>query len=346
MKKKASVMSITSVAKEAGVSIATVSRVLNDPHLVNPGTVRRVEEAMRALNYRVAPAAERRGRKADAHGRLRHKTVAFLWTGGRSSATSLTGIDMLQGASAALRKHRVNLIADYVDADAKLPAAVVAGAVDGLLLHGPEPTPEISQKLRTLPVVWMLSPGSNQWGDRVRPDHQRLGYDALDYLAGKGCKNIVCVTYADRLGTFHSMRAAGFAYRAEQLGLTCRFLGRNGAEAADAAGRFRVAAAVAEEFEALSPRPDALFVANELGGYLHEQLIRRGLKPMTDFLMIAGDRDFAPQHLEPEPVMVSVHGVELGRLAVDLLLWRLENRDMNQVTKLLTPSLVVPAGSA
>jgi LacI family transcriptional regulator len=342
MKKKTVVMSITSVAKAAGVSIATVSRVLNDPHLVNPGTVRRVEEAMRTLNYRVAPTAERRGRKADARGRLRHKTVAFLWTGGRSSATSLTGMDMLQGASAALRKHRVNLIADYVDADGKLPAAVVAGAVDGVLLHGPEPSPEVTQKLRGLPAVWLLSPGASQWGDRVRPDHQKLGVDALDFLADRGCKNIVCVTYADRLGSFFAMRSAGFAYRAEQRGITCRFLGRNFAEVPDAAARFRLAAQIAEEFEQLSPRSDALFVANELGGYLHEQLVRRGIKPMTDFLMIAGDRDFAPQHLEPEPIMVTVHGVDIGRLAVDLLLWRLENPDVRQVAQLIASSLIEP----
>lgn len=335
-------MSITSVAKAAGVSIATVSRVLNDPHLVNPGTVRRVEEAMRSLNYRADPSSERRGRKANSRGRLRHKTVAFLWTGGRSSATSLTGIDMLQGASAALRKHRVNLIADYVDADGKLPAAVAAGVVDGVLLHGPEPSPEVTHKLKALPAVWLLSSGANQWGDRVRPDHQKLGCDALDFLADRGCKNAVCVTYGDRLGYFFTMRTAGFAYQAEQRGIACRFLGRNSSEAPDAAARFLLAAQIAEEFEQLSPRPDALFVANEIGGYLHEQLVRRGLKPMTDFLMIAGDRDFAPQHLEPDPVRVSVHGVDIGRLAVDLLLWRLENPDMKQVTQLLASSLIEP----
>lgn len=342
MKIESAGMSITSVAKAAGVSIATVSRVLNDPHLVNPGTVRRVEEAMRNLNYRVAPASERRGRKADSRGRLRHKTVAFLWTGGRSSATSLTGMDMLQGASAALRKHRVNLIADYVDADGKLPAAVGSGAVDGVLLHGPEPSPEVAQKLKGLPAVWLLSPGANHWGDRVRPDHQKLGIDALDFLADRGCKNIVCVTYAERLGYFFAMRSAGFAYRAEQRGVTCRFLGENSVQAPDAAARFRLAAQIAEEFEQLTPRPDALFVSNELGGYLHEQLVRRGMKPMTDFLMIAGDRDFAPQHLEPEPFMVTVHGVDIGRLAVDLLLWRLENPDIKQVTQLIASSIIEP----
>ncbi len=335
-------MSITKVAKAAGVSIATVSRVLNDPHLVNPGTLKRVEEAMRGLSYRVAPAAERRGRKADSQGRLRHKTVAFLWTGGRSSASSLTGIDMLQGASAALRAHRVNLIADYLDADGKLPAAVVSGAVDGLLLHGPEPSPEVAQKLKGLRVVWLLSPGSSTWGDRVRPDHYKLGCEALDYLVDRGCKNIVCVSFPARTGIFDTMRAAGFAHRAEQRGIAFRCLGLQYNAPVDAAGRFRVAAGLAEEFAALDTKPDGLFVANELGGYLHEQLMRRGIRPMTDFLMIAGDRDFSPQHLEPEPVMVSVHGVEIGRLAVDLLLWRLENPDLNQVTQLLSSSLIEP----
>ncbi len=337
-------MSITSVAKAAGVSIATVSRVLNDPHLVNPGTVRRVEEAMRTLNYRAALATERRGRKLEKRGRLKHKTVAFLWTGGRSSATTLTGMDMLQGASAALRMHRVNLIADYVDTEGRLPQAVAAEEVDGVLLHGPEPSAEVCAKLKVLPAVWLLSPGSNQWGDRVRPDHQRLGFDALDCFADRGCKNVVCVTYADNLGRFYSMRAAGFACRAEQRGIACRFIGEGFTQASDSAAKFRAACTLADEFSAMSPRPDGLFVANELGGYLHEQLIRRGLKPMKDFLMIGGDRDFAPQHLEPEPIMVSVHGVELGRLAVDLLLWRLENPEMKLVATLLTPTLVLPPG--
>jgi DNA-binding LacI/PurR family transcriptional regulator len=214
--------------------------------------------------------------------------------------------------------------------------------VDGVLLHGPEPSPEVTQKLKGLSAVWLLSPGANQWGDRVRPDHQKLGFDALDFLADRGCKNVVCVTYADRLGHFFSMRTAGFAHRAEQRGIACRFLGRNSSEAPDLAARFLLATKIAEEFEQLSPRPDALFVTNELGGYLHEQLVRRGIKPMRDFLMIAGDRDFAPQHLEPEPIMVSVHGADIGRLAVDLLLWRLENPDVMQVTQLMASSLIEP----
>lgn len=339
-------MSITNVAREAGVSVATVSRVLNDRHLVNPQTLRRVEEAMRTLNYRVARAAERRGRKADARGGLRHKTVVFLWTGGRSSATTLTGVDMLQGASAALRRHGVSLVADYLDAEGKLPAVLASGEVAGVLLHGPEPAPEIAARLKGLPVVWLLSPGSSRWGDRVRPDHQRLGVDSINLLHAKGCKNVACITYAERPGTFFSMRTEGFMQEAARLGVKCTVLGQRDVELTNAACRFRAASTLADEIMALSPRPDGVFVTNDLGGYLHEQLIRRGIKPMTDFVMIAGDRDYAPQHLEPEPIMVNIHGMELGRLGVDLLLWRLENPNVPKVAQLLTPTLVLPPDQA
>lgn len=45
------VAKITEVAREAGVSIATVSRVMNRPHMVSDSTRERVESAIRSLDY-------------------------------------------------------------------------------------------------------------------------------------------------------------------------------------------------------------------------------------------------------------------------------------------------------
>lgn len=45
-------VSIRGVAERAGVSIATVSRVLNSPELVSPATAERVQRAVRELGYR------------------------------------------------------------------------------------------------------------------------------------------------------------------------------------------------------------------------------------------------------------------------------------------------------
>lgn len=50
---------IFDVALRAGVSISTVSRVVNRGHLVNPKTRRRVEQAIKALKYRPNVDAQR-----------------------------------------------------------------------------------------------------------------------------------------------------------------------------------------------------------------------------------------------------------------------------------------------
>lgn len=50
--------SIRHVAAIAGVSVATVSRVLNTPELVKPDTADRVRSAIRRLNYRPNPFAK------------------------------------------------------------------------------------------------------------------------------------------------------------------------------------------------------------------------------------------------------------------------------------------------
>lgn len=298
---------------------------------------------MRELNYSVSSAGKRRGRKPKPKQDLRYGTVGFLWTAPRLSSSSLTGVEMLQGASAALRTHKVSLLVDHLGQDGRLPAAVESGEVDGLLVHGPEPSADVSRKLSKLPAVWLLSPGSTRWGDRVRPDHERLGMDALEYFVSAGCKRIVCATYAPKHGAFYTLRASGFVHQAKEHGIDCEILGLNLEPQMSHATRFRAAAQIADEICALRPRLDGLFVANELGGYLHEQLTRKGVRPMKDFVMVAGDRDFAPQHLEPPPVLVTVHGFELGRLAVDLLLWRLSNLSVPRVTKLLASSLEPPA---
>ena len=43
---------IRDVAKRAGVSVATVSHVINDTHYVSPELHKRVSDAIEALNYR------------------------------------------------------------------------------------------------------------------------------------------------------------------------------------------------------------------------------------------------------------------------------------------------------
>ena len=54
-------MSITQVAENAGVSKATVSRVINKVGNVSPDTVRLVHQAMKELNYHPPQSPARQG---------------------------------------------------------------------------------------------------------------------------------------------------------------------------------------------------------------------------------------------------------------------------------------------
>jgi LacI family transcriptional regulator len=331
------------VAKVAGVSPATVSRVLNRGTSVSRETAQKVRQAIKSVGYRPAPPAERRGPKARMHLPLRHNTIAFLWTAGRTPAQTPTGIGLLEGASTALRKHRVSVVVDYLGDPADLPPLIASEKLDGLLLHGPEPDAGLAGKLRRFPVVWVLSPGSRVWGDRVQPDHRLVGRQAFDFLAPKS-KSLACMTYRPALVgyEFFAERADAFAQRCRLYGMPLATLGAEIEQPHDDAGRFKAAEAMVAAFAKVSPRPDGLFVANELGSYVHDQLRQRKIRPMRDVTLICGDKEHCPQHLDPVPVKVEVHSHSIGRLAAELLLWRLTNPSAPYVTQLVQPALIVP----
>ena len=57
-------MLIADIAQRAKVSPATVSRVINQPHLVAPDRLARVQAVMTAVNYVPTPLHRRRGPKS------------------------------------------------------------------------------------------------------------------------------------------------------------------------------------------------------------------------------------------------------------------------------------------
>jgi LacI family transcriptional regulator len=109
------------VAREAGVSLATVDRVLNRRPGVRPATAGRVEEAIRALDFR-------RDLSASLLARARDLRIVFLITDGRNEF-----MQHLQSAVAgrvrAARAERITLDSRHVK---PLDPDALAAALDGL----------------------------------------------------------------------------------------------------------------------------------------------------------------------------------------------------------------------
>lgn len=335
---------IAQVARSAGVSTATVSRVINDPSLVRPDTVKRVQSAMRKLDYTPQPPAKRRGPKAHLHFPLQHKTVALVWTRGVEPSSTITGQRMQEAAAKALQRHRISLITTFLDAGDELPDAIVAGRVDGLLLVGPEPEPEVAETLRALPSVWLLYNGSRAWGDRVQPDHRGIGRQSTDYLVAAGSRHPVCITNCSRpdRNDYYAERADAFRQFAVMHGLDPVLIGTSTPYAPDEAGKAQQACDMVAEALAQRPRVDGVFVANGLGHYVHGELLRSGIRPMQDIPLVAGDAEAVARHLDPPPVTIDIHSSVLGRLAVELLLTRLSHPKAPRVRQLVCADLAIP----
>jgi len=137
------------VAERAGVSAMTVSRALRDPSLTTPDTQRRIERAMREMQY--VPNALASGLRTAGRG----KVVASIVPSLRNSLFAETN----QGLSDALRERGVNLMLgdshtsqqESVD----LVMAFLAQRPCGIVLHEAVSSPRMRRLLKQsgIPVV-------------------------------------------------------------------------------------------------------------------------------------------------------------------------------------------------
>src|SRR5262245_43986797 len=105
-------MSISDVAKLAGVSSSTVSRVINNHTRVAPETAQKVRKAMQSLGY--TPSERRPGPKPSFRSRNGTANIAFLVLGASRSRATPAFEELLRGVSVAASRHDLNLTFSHV----------------------------------------------------------------------------------------------------------------------------------------------------------------------------------------------------------------------------------------
>ena len=320
-------MTFRAIAHKASVSISTVARVVNGHPAIDPETAERVRGAMRDLKYVPKPAAERRGPKGDGLVGMRTRTIALL----------LIGLDpgMLQDFPAtgplaqALNAQRMRLTIVATADPAVLPAAIDPRRIDGVIIHGLQPTGEAEAKLRGMPVVWMMTRRSvHWWSDWVEPDNVGYGALAAQHLCGLGHTRIALLDAQPDYPVFVARRH-GFTAAAEATGATVidlsRGLGRGDPIFRPRADEALVSAQV-DVLLALEPRPTALFVLNG-GVAVHRRLRRRGIQPMQDLHLLCGEMSAEVMGaLDPSPARIDISVRDIAFRVVEQILWRLAHR--------------------
>lgn len=303
---------MTDVAALAGVSLKTVSRVVNGEPGVSPDLVERVRRAVDQLDYRHNLAASnlRRGRRTQTVGVLLHDLRNEFAAG------------LLRAIEDRARSHSVAVLAASLDnseeRERELVADLVVRRVDGFVLTPSSPDQSyLSAELRAgLPVVAVDRPAQGVAVDTVLVDNAAGARAATDYLIARGHRRIACLTDRSTIWTAVERRR-GHAEALHHAGIPLddRLVVPGVAtddEAADVVTRLL----------ALDDPPSALFTArNDLTVGAIRALQRQGLQ--RDIAVVGFD-DFPLSDLIAPTVTVVAQDLRaLGAAAADLLFERM-----------------------
>lgn len=300
---------IFEVARSAGVSIATVSRVVNRTGTVRPRTEQRVRRAMERLGYR--PHALARGLAA-----RRSNTIGLLIT----DILDPYFAEIVRGAQErAESAGYVVLLGDatvHTAAEDLLVKRLLERRVDGLIVASSRTTDEYARQLRSedIPVVCINGP-LGQFPHAVQIDQGEGARLAVRHLAALGHR---------RIG--HLTGPIGVPTRAERLAEFRAALLEAGI-APDPALVVAGITSIEESREATSrllarvDPPTALFTYNDrwaIGAY--QSIRSAGLRVGPDVSVVGFDDIVMAQWIDPPLTTIAQPRQEMGRIATDLLL--------------------------
>lgn len=322
---------IHDVARRAGVSAVTVSRVLNRSARVSPATEEKVRRAMAELGYVPSSAARSL--------RLRQtRTLALLvpditnpfWTTvarGVEDAAQSGGYSVFLGnTDENPAKQR-----DYL-------TALVGQRVDGAIVAPYDTNPAGLALLRQkhIPTVLIDRRVEGWHVDTVIGDSLAGACALVRHLIGLGHHRIAMIS-GPASTTTAADRVAGYCLALHQAGLPLetelvRF------------GEFRptVGERLALEVLALEPRPTAIFAANNLIAIgVIAAVGKAGLRIPDDVAVVAFDDLPDAAHVFPFLTVAVQPAYEMGATAARLLLNRLESGPGRQVQHIVFPTRLI-----
>ena len=312
MKRKSSEPTISQVAAMAGVSIATVSRVLNDPSKVRPTTVEKVSAAIDTLAYpRPQPATDLRNRLiVVVLPNLDNPFYSKIIKGIQVSAKG-HGLEVLLYAEGNVDAHSRRLL----DMLAMIQAR-------GLILLSPVNRLDVLNELAgALPLVQCAEYNEESALPYVGVDDFAAARNATETLIRRGRRRIALINGPDRY-KYARHRYLGYADALRHAGLTV-----DGALVANVTEMgFDSSLAVARQMLLASERPDAILAASDMyAAAVVKAATSEGIRIPDDLALIGFDNTYISQMSHPSVAAVSLPRFQLGYMACEVLSERIMN---------------------
>lgn len=344
-------MSLEQIAKEAGTSVATVSRALNGKPGVSASKALEIRSLVKQLNY--SPTRRRRTSPLSSdQSALLGKTVAVIALGKGHHLHPYPFARMVESISTAMAMKGVNLLVNMVRSIEDIPPAIINRQVNGLLLMGTRCDEDVMASLSGIPHVWLTShtqPGTT--GDEVLAGNESSGRCAAGYLINAGHRQLAFINPLPGMGVFRS-RMRGFVAAAEDEGVDVQVIAPDAIDdAVDLAENperlGHILKPLVEQLVCDPKRPIGLCVPSDMiAAVLYPTLIRAGIQPGKDVEVVSFDNE--KQYLmglDPRPATVDAGVDVIGLRGAEQLLWRIENpTDDRPIQIMIKPIIVDPGG--
>lgn len=319
-------VTIYQVANRAGVSIATVSRVLRGTARVSPDTHQRVIDAIKELRY----TPSRLGR-ALAERRHAANGIVFPELFGPYYSEVLLGYE---DAASELGRS-VLILSTHMGAADRETVLDLASRVDGLVLFDQTVSDELIGELvdRGLPVV-LLGRGPAEGADAVSADNLRTAHALVEHLLAHPYERISVLTNPDASSDI-AERWQGISEALAERGAPPATMVRCEIDEESA----RVAAL---ELLAGPDRPDVLVCACDslaLGALLAAEEL--GVSIPGDMALTGWDDVMAAKYVRPALTTIRQPMRELGARAATALDQRITGARLTPIHEVLDTELVV-----
>ncbi len=328
---------ISDIARQSGVSTATVSLALNNKPGVSQQTRLKILEVAEKLEY---PITNKPVRTTEISTRI--ATIGMiLKSDPKPPQANPFYSKVIIGIEDVCRRNGINLLfatlpVDENNCPLEVPQLLNNEDVNGLILIGTfvnETITSVSSK-RTPPLVLVDGYSHTDSYDSVVADNFRASYEAVEYLIIKGHRHIGLV--GSEMNSYPSLRERrnGYLRALKEHEITDIYIANFNINKSQG---YKETTAMLKEH----PQITALFCINDdVANEALRAVKDSGLVVPKDVSIIGYDDTYVAMNAHPALTTMHVDTVAMGRAAVQLLSLRIDDLNAAQMTLTIRPSMV------
>jgi len=321
---------INDVAKKAGVSVATVSRVINGNSKVSPETVEKVKQAIAELDYR-----------PNLLGRALRKTKSERILVLLPNIANPFYAEIVKGIEDVANKNGYSIMLCNTDSnqerEKKYIKMLKSRLADGAILMASEMTSdELTELAQEVPVVQCCEYKVGLPITHVSIDNELAAYKAVNHLIGLGHKKIAFIGAKNQFlsstlrleGYIRALTEAGIEYDPQY----CAYGDYS----------YKSGFRAMKQLLALDPRPTAVFCVSDMMAIgAIRSAMEENLSVPDDLAVCGFDNIYFAKMFKPTLTTISQPMYDLGCTAMELLLNIIEDRDIETIHYIMEHELII-----